>query len=94
MKIEFLNADCTEAIVTRGWFAKRQAHVVRVSDIHNNCWAWRFVASERRVVDSDWSLARELEHSRGAELIRRAEEKDWRPVTGQFPKARLLKRCP
>lgn len=86
MKIEFLNPECTEAIVTRGWWRKRQAHVERGS------YRWQFVSTGRQV--SAWVNAR-IDAAFSREIRRRDDEvnagREW-VDTAPFPKARLLER--
>lgn len=89
MTVTWLNAECTEAIVTRGWLRKRQAHVVRTAE-STISEQWRF-ASGRPVAESDWYLAMDLERLRNKELRRNADNRDW-VAADDYPKARLMER--
>lgn len=81
MKIEWLNAECTEAIVTRGWFRKVQAHVIR-----DNAY-WTFAATKRRMPRRfDRELDEAMERDRHA-------RHEWVPVAA-LPSAHLLERKP
>lgn len=99
MTIKFLNTDCTEAIVTRGVFQRRQAHVARIVELNASgdpvqrydLWNWVFVASGRKVADSDYGVAERLTHERVTTLARSRSEEDWVPVY-VTPQARLVER--
>jgi hypothetical protein len=100
MKIEWLNTDLTEAIVTRGWWRPKWTRVVRTCGSPVPSYNWWFTATERRVSDVDYHLARAVEVAREAEMKRRereanriADDRDWLD-TGRFPRARLIERKP
>jgi hypothetical protein len=78
MKIEWLNEDCTEAIVTRGWFRKRRAHIKR-----DDTWAcpttsvWKFVNTGRWLSSGKGILIEDdVERARAKKMKRRAIEID------------------
>lgn len=96
MKIQWLNPECTSAVITRGWFRKRTAIVQRTWNAEWREWHWHF-ASGRYVSDSDKKLAVSLTEARQDELDRQIDarrkqddQRDW-VDTGSFPKARALK---
>ena len=81
MKIEWLNDDCTEAYVTKGWFRKRRAHVYRDKDSYR----WTFVTSKRRVEQTfqGWISDRREKAM--------TTDREWQPVRA-LPPARLVER--
>lgn len=91
MTIEWLDEECTEAIVTRGWFRKESAEVIRNHGGQNNHWNWYFKNTGRCVCDVDYSLGETIESRRDWARKRIADSRDW-VDTGRFPKARLLER--
>lgn len=92
MKIEWLNADCTEAIVTRGWWRPKSTVVHLSADTLTDLRArWMFSATRRVVQDVNWTLAGELSASYRKALRDAADSTDWTD-TGRMPKARLLGR--
>lgn len=88
MKIQFLNTDCTEAVVTRGWFRPMRAHVVFKP---TDGW-WYFALTERRLDHSaDSKLCRRMNAEKFAQREREYAGKEWIPVD-RFPRARLVER--
>lgn len=89
MKIEWLNADCTEAIVTRGWFRKSQARVRWHASTEKS--GWRYAANDEQC--EDWLCAALYDADARERRIRTEARKRsaWQPVA-RFPKARLLER--
>ena len=86
MKIEWLNDEMTEAIVTRGWlWLKRRAHVERFEPEHTYDPRWRHVESKN--VDS--SVSWECECERDYVIEQRRLDGDWQPVRS-LPKARVV----
>lgn len=77
MKIEWLNRERTEAIVTRGWWRrKRRAHVERFEPEHSWEKRWRFVPSGNLAAD----IAYEVERQRALAIGRDKHDADWQPV--------------
>ncbi len=76
MTVEWLNYDRTRAIVTVGWFRKRQATVYRDGPF------WYF---EKK---SALGMTVQFEHSRVLDSLR-DEFDPWTPV-GQLPQARVV----
>lgn len=94
MKISWLNEDCTEAIVTRGWWRPKSAEVKRIEmpePQHPPKDGWVFANTGRHVILVDFWLAGELESCRTKELERRANDRDWLD-TGRFPRAQVVGR--
>lgn len=100
MKIEWLNDECTEAIVTRGWFRKRWAHVKRgnrlvsgdYSDTYRDCWV--FAATGRYVGwRTDSALDGDIARRKAQRERDRIAGKEWVPVPA-LPAARLVERKP
>lgn len=87
MKIEWLNAECTEAIVTRGWWRwKRQAHVKRDG-------GWFFAVSGRYVSQSIIRALQKAHERAKRDEDRRKVDADWTPVRrARLPEARLIDR--
>ena len=90
MRIEWLNEDCTEAVVTCGrlWW-RRQAHVrwLEDSDFHaasHSC-RWEFVPSGNPADE----IGTDMTYAMRAERGRKKQEMDWVPVRG-LPKAKAL----
>jgi hypothetical protein len=104
MKIEWLNGDLTEAIVTRGWFRKRQAHVrlgryekMLSIGLPLTVEGWVFATTGNHVgwwvswsLDDDRRMARER-LKRGAR--RTQADSEWVPVRS-LPEARVVERKP
>jgi len=94
MKIEFIDEERTEAIITRGIFRKRQAHVkwagIGVYEFGGTHYAWVFATTKRQVglwtglrlqmADSAIGRREEREARRGRE---------WVPVN-TLPPARVV----
>ncbi len=83
MKVEFLNEQGTRAIITIGWFRKKQAEVSGSSPLQRD---WKFVLNGLptpswvdSAVASTWYKQRNLE--------------PWKPVA-KLPVARLLHGAP
>lgn len=88
MKIEWLNDEFTEAIVTRGWLLKERAHVSRCADFDGV--RWKFVATGRRV---SWFVGSQLESWRTFETT---HGREWVRIeqAARVPAARLIERKP
>lgn len=95
MKIEWLNGDRSEAIITRGFFRKRCAHVKRSSEqADKGCIAWWYAGSDTWVhndLDDDLEVAR-----RGAERAERAAKREAEQLRhwvkpAKLPTARVVK---
>jgi hypothetical protein len=92
MKIEWLNADCTEVAITRGvWWWKRRAIVRRVvvpetkTSVERTSWQYASGRPFFERVDLSWR--------RDIEISRRKLDEDWQPIT-TIPLARLVERKP
>lgn len=104
MKIEWLNEELTECIVTRGWFRKVRAHLKRdYSDRPVQVGVWRFVSTKRLLSrssglffsDNSVSIENAIEKNRQAQLNRlnRLSDLEWVPVKPpEIPSARLVKK--
>lgn len=93
MKIEWLDPErCHEAIVTRGWFRKRQARVVWfVATVHGEWSGWMYALNGERC--EEW-LSTALYEADANERARRLAERKrsaWQPVD-KFPRASLVER--
>lgn len=91
MKIEWLDSDMSEAIVTRGVFRKSQARVRWVAkplsyDADHK--VWKYAVSGREV---EYDIANSLDEARKQEQKRREHQLDWQPVT-PMPQARQVRR--
>jgi hypothetical protein len=83
MRIEWLNAEFTEAILTRGWWWRRQRAHVQRSDAY-----WRYQPSGDRVgYDLDQTLDHAMYGMR-ARAQRQANESNWTPVKLPLASAR------
>lgn len=80
MKIEWLNPEMTEAVVTRGIFRKRQAQIRRVSTNYSDTWVFMSGRS--------FPYPRTVECHRDAELRLRDRDLDWQPVRS-LPRAEV-----
>ncbi len=98
MKITWLNDEMTEAVITRGWWRKKQASVVRSKDSkdefrHDYEWKrhWFFVETGY-LIGKGYSIKLEkARQRRTAEAEWKSRHgKEWVPVVG-LPRARLLK---
>ena len=85
MKIEWLNDDCTEAYVIKGWFRKRRAHVRWQQIKPFDYCGWVYLPSERRVVGDV------VVDTLNAQRERSRKEQDWQPIRA-LPPARLVER--
>lgn len=96
MKIEWLNAEMTEAIVTRGWFWKRSAHVAIGErwvtntfgpGFEERCWVFKHTG---RYVGwwTDMRLDAAVEDQKVKAERERVADKEWVPVERH---ARLLR---
>lgn len=91
MKIQWLDEACTEAIVTRGWFRKRQAHVKLFGELLGR--TWRFLPSRNEVRQDSWlAICLDSErHARTATPRPPRRPSDWQPVRA-LPPARVVGR--
>lgn len=91
MKIQWLDDERTRAIVTRGWWRKRQAEVRRLTDkeradaYHSDRWV--FASGDRASELNSW-LESERDAQRKLDEKRAVEERNWRPVA-EIPEARV-----
>lgn len=83
MKIEWLNDDMTQCLVTKGWFKKRQALITRDKRTEK----WQHIDGE-----DYWDSWRgnPVEYTREELLKVRANAARWQPVTN-LPKAKVVK---
>ena len=91
MRIEWLNDEMTEAVVTRGvWRWKRRALVKlqprpKTYDQENAVWAYAISGK-----DCEYDLVSSLDSCRKSTRKRRQHEQDWQPVS-PMPRARVVK---
>jgi hypothetical protein len=85
VKIEWLNDEMTEAIVTVGWFRKRQARV-RIEHNVYSADSWHHVTTGNGLSDAQ---RRVLNRTRESVFRDRAAAKEWQPVRS-LPPARVV----
>ena len=97
MRIEFLDPECTTAIVTRGWFRPKWARVARLATSGHLAGhatpdgEWHFTATNRRVAEVDSIIEHALNAAARKAARKRDDDRDWLD-TGKFPRARLVER--